>query len=438
MLSSQRLSFGFLLNTSDQIFPSFPSPCALLGHSQYRYLVIIQIAGLTGAYGISFLIVMVNGVITALILPVLHPHPIPLLPVENPIVSALQPKRRGIKSGRRGILAKDPCRTALLVVAASFTAFTLLYGYGTLSQPLRGNRIKISLVQGNIEQEKKWNPKFAREILQIYATLTEEASRNNPDLIIWPETAAPGSITLNPMLYGEVKTIAVKSNSYLLLGSAQHQKFGAQQAENPRYFNSAFLIHPEASKPQRYDKILLFPFGEYLPYRNIIPWSHFNVQKMVDYLPGNEFTVFHTPSFRFGTTICWENAFPTLVRQFVKEGAQFIVNITNEARFGNTAAPYQLASVSVFRAVENRIFVLRCANTGVSCIIDPYGRIVERVKDETGEDIFVRGTLTGWIIPLESRTLYTRYGDWFVWVAIIGSLVFLLGTLRNRSKTLLR
>jgi apolipoprotein N-acyltransferase len=103
-----------------------------------------------------------------------------------------------------------------------------------------------------------------------------------------------------------------------------------------------------------------------------------------------------------------------------------MVNITNEARFEKTAAPYQLASISVFRAVENRIFVIRCANTGVSCIINPYGQIVDRLKDGKDEDTFVRGVMSGRITPLDSKTIYTRYGDWFVWMAITISIAFLV------------
>jgi apolipoprotein N-acyltransferase len=178
-------------------------------------------------------------------------------------------------------------------------------------------------------------------------------------------------------------------------------------------------------KNQRYDKIRLFPFGEYLPFKKTIAWALINVRESGNYIPGKEFTVFELPTLRFGVTICWENIFPDLFRQFVRRGAQFMVNITNEARFGKTAAPYQLASISVFRAVENRVFVIRCANTGVSCIIDPYGRIVDRVKDQQGQDIFIRGVISGWVIPLESKTIYTRCGDGFVWVAIFGSVLFL-------------
>jgi len=142
------------------------------------------------------------------------------------------------------------------------------------------------------------------------------------------------------------------------------------------------------------------PFGEYLPHEDVIPWSWIKAGAIGNYLPGTEYTVFQLPEGRLSVTICWENLFSNLVRQFVKRGAQFIVNITNEAWFGETAAPYQFLSMSVFRAVENRVYVVRCANTGISCFIDPCGRVVDRVKDENGRDIFVRGIVTGSVIPL--------------------------------------
>jgi apolipoprotein N-acyltransferase len=239
------------------------------------------------------------------------------------------------------------------------------------------------------------------------------------------------------MLYGQVKTIAKKAGTYLLLGSAQHQKFAQRESEIPKYFNSVYLINPDPSvvKNQRYDKIRLFPFGEYLPFKEIIPWSSIGVSSMDHYMPGKEFKVFEHPDFRFAVTICWESVFPDLFRQFVKRGGQCMINLTNEARFGKTAAPHQLVSISVFRAVENKVYVVRCANTGVSCIIDSYGRIIDRVKDDKGEDTFVRGVLTGWIVPMESKTLYTRYGDVLPWMAIIVSAVFVsVAALKGRKK----
>lgn len=416
-------------------------PWALLAHSQYQYPVVIQIASITGAYGISFLIVLVNAALAAIVLSLsdtfqLGRKSFSKIPPNLPLLKGGErveplPKEGVItppfKKGDRGGLQISRGIKALLLVTLSLIILTLLYGQLTLSTPITGNKVKISLVQGNIEQSKKWDPRFAREIMQIYTQLTQEVSKDHPAMIIWPETATPGSVTQIPMLYSQVKNIAKNAGTYLLLGSAQHQKFAPKGAKKPKYFNSAYLINPDpaGAKNQRYDKIRLFPFGEYLPYGEIIPWSLFKVSSLDSYTPGKEFTILKHPDFRFGVTICWESVFPDLVRQSVKRGAQCMINITNEARFGETAAPHQAASITVFRAVENRIFVVRCANTGVSCIIDPYGRIVDRIKDEKGQDIFIQGTLTGWIIPLDSKTLYTRYGDWLVWVALAGTLIFL-------------
>jgi apolipoprotein N-acyltransferase len=382
-------------------------PWALVAHSQYQYSVIIQIASTAGTYSISFLIVLVNAALASLILGrSKSPFPYSSTTENTPSVA----------------------RGALLTLSASLIGITLIYGYVTVSTPIAANKVKLSLVQGNIEQVKKWDRRYVREIMKIYADLTEEVSKNRPALIIWPETSTPGAINLNPKLYFELRETVKEAGTHLLLGSAQHQKFGEKGTKTIKYLNSAFLIDPQPKmvKQQRYDKIRLFPFGEYLPSKGIIPWSLINVSGSDHYISGKEFTVFEHPEFRFGVTICWENVFPDLVRRFVKRGAQCIINLTNEAHFGRTAAPYQLLSISVFRAVENGVYVVRCTNTGVSCIIDPHGRIVDRVKDEKGQDIFVRGTMTGWVTPLDSKTIYTGYGDWFPWVAFIGSVVFLI------------
>ena len=412
-------------------------PLALLAHSQYQYPVIIQIASVVGTYGISFLIVLVNCAIAAVVLsfyetlqlrqrfhleiPPDHP-----LSKERVTIDAVIQSRRMTSSDRRGFQINKTGKV-LVFIAASFIVFTLLYGYLTSSRPIIGNGIKISLVQGNIEQEKKWDRRYARDIMQTYAELTHQVSKDQPALIIWPEGATPTSIHQDHMLYNEVRNIAKESETYLLVGSTHYQKFEDEGSKKLKYLNSAFLISPTpGAKNQRYDKIRLFPFGEYLPFKQIIPWPYINIPNISEYVAGTGFTIFEVSGSRFGVTICWENIFPDLFRQFVKRGAQFMVNITNEAWFGKTAAPYQLVSMSVFRAVENRVFVVRCANTGVSCIIDPYGRIVDRVKDKRGQDIFVRGVLSGQIIPLESKTFYTCHGDLLVWVSLFGSVGFLL------------
>jgi apolipoprotein N-acyltransferase len=401
-------------------------PWGFLAHSQYRYPVVIQIASIVGSYGISFLIVLVNAALAFLVLERLKsPLPLELCKVQG--------------CHAPNVVHRPTNRLPfLLITATSLLLFTLLYGYFTITDTITGSKVKISLIQGNIEQPKKWDPKFAREIMQTYVQLTEEASKAESTLVVWPETATPGSISTNPALHMELRSLVKRTGTYLLLGSAQHRKFTKEKMKDIRYTNSAYLLDPRPKlvRNQTYDKIYLFPFGEYLPYREMIPWDLININPSGsdNYVSGTEFTVFKHPDFRFGVTICWENIFPDLVRQFVKQGAQCIINLTNEAHFGKTAAPHQLVSMSVFRAVENKVYVIRCANTGVSCIIDPNGRIVDRVKDDKGHDIFIRGILTGYIIPLESTTIYTQFGDVLVWITFIESAVFLFVALFKKRK----
>jgi len=393
-------------------------PWGLLAHTQYQNLRIIQIASITGTYGVSFLIVMVNSTLAALIYPTFRS-----LKGARPLQSKLHLKYERITL----IMAS---------LAVASTTGSFLYGHFTVSKPIAGEGIKVSVVQGNIEQSKKWDPRHANFIMQTYAELTEEASKDRPALIIWPEAATPRAINLDRRLYSQVRTIAERARTPLLVGSSSHPKFkGRQRRDHMRGFrNSAFLIYPDGrTGNQRYDKILLLPFGEYVPMKGTIPWSYIKIPNPGRYVPGNEFTVFEGPTFRFGVTICWENIFPDLVRAFVRGGAQFIVNITNEAWFNRTAAPYQFVSMSVFRAVENRVFVVRGANTGVSCFIDPHGRIVDRVKDEKGQDLFIRGVLTREVIPMESKTIYTRYGDLLAWLSLLCSAVFLLIALLRKN-----
>ena len=235
----------------------------------------------------------------------------------------------------------------------------------------------------------------------------------------------------------EVKQLAEKAATPLLIGSTLHQKFESKRTKKLKFTNSAFLVSPEKdSENQRYDKILLVPFGEYTPLKETIPWSWIGVPKIANYTPGNEFTVFEGPDFRFSVAICWESIYPNIVRHFVKNGAQFIVNITNESFYRLTPALHQFVSMSVFRAVENRVYVVRCANTGISCFIDPYGRIVNRVRDDTGRDIFVRGVLTERVSVGGLETIYTRYGDWLVWLSITVAAFLLLIALIKKNPVL--
>ena len=381
-------------------------PWTLVSHSQYSHPLAIQTSSLMGAYGVSFMIVLVNSAIAAGTLYLISAYKTIKIPTH-------------VSISKRGAIV-------VIGVAVILSGCSLLYGQLTISETINGEKIKLTVIQGNIDQKSKWDAKKAEFIMKTYARLTHEALRENPSLIIWPETATPGSISRNPLLYMVVKRIAEKSKTDLLIGSGSHEKFKTEGKTKTKFHNSAFLIKKDTkAKNQYYNKIKLVPFGEYVPAREKVPWSWIGLPDMVDYLPGKEFTIFEGPGLSFGVTICWETIFPNLVRQFVKNGAQLMINLTNEAWFGETAAPYQALSTSVFRAVENRVFVVRCANTGISCFIDPHGRVVDRVKDASGRDLFVQGVLTGSVVPMNSKTIYTQYGDWFAWLCIICSVGFL-------------
>jgi len=380
-------------------------PWALLSHSQFQNPLFIQIASLTGAYGVSFVIVLVNAGFTC------------FLAFFVPLAGT----GKGEETRKQG-------RVALVSVTAMVFLFVIAYGFVKIREPLSGETVKVALVQGNIDQSRKWDPKYATEIMEVYTGLTLEAFEGSPSLVVWPETATPRAINSDQAIYQKVKNLANSKGTHILLGSAQLQKFRVQGGKKGQYHNSAFLIGPEkgSNNDQRYDKVRLMTFGEYLPYKEKIPWSVIGIQEVGGYLPGNQYRVLKHPQIALGVTICWENIFPEVVTEFVRNGAQCIVNITNEAWFGKTAAPYQFLSMSVFRAVEQRLYVLRCANTGISCVIDPCGRVVDRIEDSRGLDIFVRGFMNKSIVPLQSKTIYNQFGDWFAWLCVLVSILFLV------------
>ena len=378
-------------------------PYGLVGHTQYLNQGLIQLSSICGAYWVSFIVVLANAALTEQI-----------INYRMGIYNAVFKKKL------------NPVQNLVSITALALIVPAILYGHWTRSQSITGNPIKTALIQGNIEQAKKWDSNYSDMIMQTYTNLTKKASHEGPSLIVWPETATPGSIENNPDLVPRLKKLARKTNSHLLFGTAQGMKFMEGKEPKYKYKNSALLLSPtnKISGIQQYNKIKLFPFGEYLPLRGRFPWHLIGVDSASEYIPGREYKLLQLPSSKFAVTICWENLFPSLCRKFVKQGAEFIVNITNEARFGKSQAPYQLMAANIFRAVENRVYIARCANTGISCIIDPFGKIIDRVKDSSGQDLFVPGILNGTIIPVKSKTLYTEYGDFFAWLCIFLTCLF--------------
>lgn len=369
------------------LFTGFP--WALLGYSQYLNLPVIQISDITGSYGISFIIVLVNFCIYA-------------------------------------IIKKFPNKKIFTTLGISILIVTVFYGFYRLNQKYMIPPIKVAVVQGNIPQSMKWDRTYEKFILDKYEFITLEAQESNPDIIIWPETSVPGILGRDKHIFSRVTNLARSIDTDLLIGTIREI--------DSKFYNSATLVSKEGRILESYDKLHLVPFGEYVPLEKYMPWFRNTIDKPIgNFEPGTEFKLLKvktgqasvigdsiikdTRFYKFGTLICFEDIFPNLARRFVKEGALFLVNITNDAWFGKTSAPYQHVQSSVFRAVENRVPVIRSANTGVSCFIDQKGRIIDSVRIN-GEEIFVDGYTERDIYPLSIPTIYTRFGDIFCYVCL--------------------
>jgi apolipoprotein N-acyltransferase len=365
-------------------------PWGLLGYSQYQCLSLIQLSDITGVYGISFLIVLVNTAAYRIVRwPGLRNRPFPF-------------------------------RYALLTLSVLLAV--LFYGNFRKDKVQREHdrspHLQVHLIQGNIEQEQKWEPAYLHETLRIYQKLTLEAIQGGSDLVVWPETAVP-SYFMPELEEGPFfRDLTNKTQVPIVFGSLAYEPADTK-GNTLKYFNSAFLASPWNEAFARYDKMHLVPFGEYVPLKPLLPFVEKIVVGIGDFLPGGRLSLFSTPQAHFGVLICYEIIFPGPSRSYREMGADFLVNITNDAWFGRTGAPYQHFAMAVFRAVENRTSVIRAANSGVSGIIEPTGRI------QATTPLFARTFLEG-VISIDAQpTFYARYGD--IGVVACGLLVLLLG-----------
>lgn len=353
------------------VFTGFPWDN--LAHSQFQQLVIIQIADSGGVWCISFLIVAVNCAIAETLVRVIH---------------------------------RDRWPWSDIIWAFVLFAGALGYGYVRLAEQSAPSGImplRVSMVQPNIPQDLKWNPAYLEATLDKFGSLTTTANAFSPALIVWPESAMPFFYEAEPAYKRVLHDIVAKGSAHLLFGSPSFE----QTPDGQLFFNSAYLLSPHGEVLGKYDKIHLVPYGEYVPLKHLFPFLEKMVQSISDFTPGKGIRLLPLPACRLGTVICYEIIFPDLVRQFVAAGAQALVNITNDAWFGSTSAPVQHLAIAVFRAVENRRWIARCANTGISAFISPEGRICART------DIFTEAVLSDVIYCKGQKTLYTRWGDFF-------------------------
>ncbi|MFA5974792.1 MAG: apolipoprotein N-acyltransferase [Elusimicrobiota bacterium] len=351
-------------------------PWTLLGDSQYRTLPFLQLVSITGVYGLSFLIVLVNATLVL----VLHDY-------------------------RQGHALK--IRVALLPAVLLWACFIFgnhrLASAPAITNPAPG--IRVALLQGSIDQYKKWDKAYIQEIETTYEHLVREASDHHAQLVIWPETSVPGYLLQDPPLLNWLLRVVRQSGTTHLVG--------APVAHEGRSYNSAFMLDPTGAWGGEYAKQHLVPFGEVVPFKNVLGRWISVLNELGGFTAGRMSPVLAANGCLIGVNICYEALFPNLVRRSVCQGAEVIANLTNDGWYMKTAAPYQHFAPNVLRAVENSRWLVRADNTGVSAIVDPYGRI------QAASPIFESTIIEGTVQPLRSFTLYTRFGDWLPWLCLL-------------------
>ncbi len=379
-------------------------PWASLGYSQFKTLPVIQIADITGVYGISFIIVMVNAAIASFIESITPLHP---------------PLTKGGSGGGSKFATRYMLVTTLFIISFSIYGYWKINTFSKLStqHSTLNTSLKVALIQGNIEQNMKWDDSYQSDVFDAHINLTMQASRERPDLIVWPESATPFYFQADRNFGPKMIEVAKNSGSFILFGTP-----GYEIKDNGIVsYNRAYLLSREGDVVGKYDKIHLVPFGEYVPLRKLLFFIDKMVEGVGDYQSGEEYTVIDMQKGKFGTLICFEVIFPDLVRRFVKNGAEFLVNITNDGWYGKTAASSQHIAMVAFRAVENRIPVVRAANTGISGIIEPTGKIGKETE------IFTTAYVIGEInIGSTQKTFYTLYGDIFAYICSIVTILLIL------------
>ncbi|MDZ4164427.1 MAG: apolipoprotein N-acyltransferase [Smithellaceae bacterium] len=362
-------------------------PWANLGYSQFSFLPLIQISDITGVYGLSFLIVLVNAAIFELI----------------------------VHRKERTRVLVEPVVVFVLLLSVIFYGTWRIAEINSILG--RSPELPVTIVQGNIDQNVKWNPGYQQETIRIYKTLSHAAQPKRNGLIVWPETATPFYFQEQGSLSQDVLDVARATGSWLVFGSPSYRK----EAKEVLYFNSAFLVSPAGIVAGEYSKVQLVPYGEYVPLRKYFPFLSKIVVGVGDFTKGPGYLPIQASWGKAGVLICYEGIFSHAGTAYKKLGASFLINITNDAWFGNTSAPYQHLSMSAFRAVENRVYLLRAANTGISAIIEPTGAIARQSK------LFTPATVVGNVkYPSHATTFYASHGDIFAFLCISVMVMYVI------------
>jgi apolipoprotein N-acyltransferase len=366
-------------------------PWNLLGITQVDNIPLARIATVTGVYGVSFEIMVVNAALAAVFL-------------------VRREKRKP------------------LVLAALGAALVLQSGRWVPAPTVTVDHTAL-LVQANIPilEGAEWTKEYFDGTLRdlTWISLNPPGGvRQHPDLIVWPESPAP-FYTSDPAFRDAISNLTRQTHSWVVVGSLGVRNASETPEQATQLYNSASLINPSGEWVGRYDKVHLVPFGEYVPFKRVFAFAGGLTKEVGDFSRGTSRASLEADGAKFGVFICYESIFPDEVRQFAAQGAQVFVNISNDGWYGDSGAYAQHLKQARMRAVENARWLLRDTNTGVTASIDPYGRIVASVPRK------VRSVLQAPYALSNVTTLYTRHGDWFAYLCAIISVMALLMRLRK-------
>lgn len=342
-----------------------------LGNAAIEWAPLMRLAPITGVYGISFVLALISAVIALAIV-------------------------------RKSWRALAPLAT-----------LPIFFALPPLPAPIAGQDT-AQVLQPNVDTEVRWTEQSFADFEDRIARLSLDASA---PLIVWPEAPAPFAPG-RPAFRSYISGLAQSANASLVFGGIAYTPEGAP-------LNSAFILNPAGEITARYDKIQLVPFGEYIP--PAFGWVNRITGEAGDFVPGTRVIPFAANNRNLGVFICYESAFPGLVRRFTAGGAQLLINISNDGYFGDSAAREQHLLLARMRAVENNRWLLRSTNDGITAMIDPAGRITETIPSHTQTSEIMRFNYNSGLTP------YARYGDWFAWTCLLASTVSCAG-LRARRR----
>jgi len=364
-----------------QLFTGFP--WVLLGYSQVKVLAVAQLASLFGVYGVSMLVAAVSAAL------------------------ALALRRRYLPIG----------------VTLAIVLLVTVWGHRRVAAnelTRAGDPIRVGMIQGNVDQGIKWQPALANQIFENYLALTRQAIGEGAQLVLWPESSTPFMYEEDPFGASRLRALVQQAHVSLLFGSDQivWKTLGGRRVPE-QYFNSAFMLRPNGSTAGVYRKMHLVPFGEYVPLQKLLFFAAPLTEEVGTFSPGVTAELLPVDGHPTSVAICYEVVYPALVREFVRGGSQLLTTITNDAWFGATSAPYQHFEQASMRAIEEGRYLVRAANTGISGIVDPYGRVAEESA------IFQPAVLVGDVRFLTDRTLYAQQGDVLVYASVLLTAVLL-------------